>query len=130
MNGKGPKPELDGNIPRCAGQECPLFDSPACDGHHGNVCEPVTRAMIPEKFGSALIVTFSGPGSSEFVLKSVGLVSGGQLAALGQSLISRADFMVKVALTEEMEKRREQAIITPGMDPTMVGALMRGMKPS
>ena len=129
---KGPNPEFDENIPRCSGQECLLFDTLQCGGQIGAVCEPVIKAMLPEDVGSALIITFAGPGSAEFAMKPVGMVSGGQLAALGQSLISRADFLAKNQMYEMMSRRQGGSrILVPGMDPRMVeGMILRGEEPS
>lgn len=132
MNGPNINPEMDEGIPRCSGKECPLFDTIECGGEIGNVCEAALKSMLPENLASALVVTFTAPGSAEFSLKSIGLVSPGQLASLGQSLISRVDFVIKAAMQEQMQAQVHgpgPGIIAPGMDPRMVAEILKGMPP-
>lgn len=80
------------------------------------------------QISSGLLVVFSGPGMAEFTLQPLGQVTDGQIAALGASLTSRADFMLKTMLTEEMQRLRpkqaDRRIEVPGVDPRAAQAIL------
>jgi len=88
---------------------------------------------MTEQPESVLIVQFAAPGSVMFNMQPQGIVTPGQLAVLGEFLLTRAREIWRLQLEEAMaqaqeEEEDEPQIVVPGLNLEQMADILRGIK--
>ena len=99
-------------------------------------CESDNVMPMSEVPISKLVIQFQTPGSALFNMHPEGIVTPEQLAVVGEFLLTRARAMWRMQLEaamaqaqeEQEEEGQESQILVPGMHPSQVADILRGMK--